>query len=302
MRPLFATEDIRWTARASTGRQWPILRWAAWVALMVGVAFASLFPAASAAVAPSISWMINAHDVTLMQHEGASKSLLNQAFANSRSYLPGGSGTLGVRTATYDSYTAIQKAFASGALPGHFQAVVLDMEHWRFTPVSEQDDPAKFERLAAELVHSHKVDGHPMLLIAAPAVDIVLARCNCSSASSMRHQYLSSDIVGAAARYANIIDIPAQSVERNIPGFVAFVTRAARQARKANPGVVALAGLSTDYLDQEVYGNQLYRAFTAVRKMVTGFWLDVPEPGTYCPRCAGPYPAAALDFFKDVYR
>jgi hypothetical protein len=44
---------------------------------------------------------------------------------------------------TYDSYTAIQQAFADGALPGKSRAVLLDMEHWTFTPRSEQINPAK---------------------------------------------------------------------------------------------------------------------------------------------------------------
>ncbi len=62
-----------------------------------------------------------------------------------------------------------------------------------------QINPAKYEQLAASLVHKHKVDGHTMLLIDAPAVDIVQARCSCPGDSARQH-YLQWDIAGGAAR------------------------------------------------------------------------------------------------------
>jgi hypothetical protein len=294
------------------------IRWAALIAVLTGVATAWSVTAAwsatgdatagtshtSTAAAPTITWVIEAHAITLLQQAGASQSLLQKAFGNTHSYEPGvssGSTPLGVPTASYDSYTAIKQAFASNALPGRFRAVLLDLEHWKFTPVNEQDNPAKYEKLAAKLVHSHKVDGHPMLLITTPAVDLVLAHCSCSTGNSMRQHYLSADIAGGAARYADIIDIQAQSVERSVRDFTTFVSKAAKQARAANKKVVVIAGLSTDNGSQEVYAYQLLDAYKAVRKIVAGYWLNIPGPGPFCPKCGGPFPAPAVTFLKDIY-
>jgi hypothetical protein len=178
---------------------------------------------------------------------------------------------------------------------------LLDLEHWKSTPVNEQDNPAKYEKLAARLVHSHKVDGHQMLLITTPAVDLVLAHCSCYDRGPdapalpvLRHR-------GGAARYADVIDIQAQSVERNVRDFTTFVTKAAKQARAANKNVVVIAGLSTDNGSQEVHAYQLFNAYKAVRKIVTGYWLNIPGPGPYCPKCGGPFPAQAVTFLTDIY-
>jgi hypothetical protein len=256
--------------------------------------------AALAASAPKPTWVIDAHAVDLLRGAGASGTLLTEAFGGGRAYVPGPPGSLGIPTATYVSYTAIRAAFADGALPGKYRAVLLDMEHWKFTPHQEQLDPAKYEQLAAALVHTHRVAGHKMLLIDAPAVDIVAARCGCSGASARRY-YLRSDIVGGAARYADVIDIQAQNDERSLSSYKQFVAMAAGQARKAHSAVVVLAGLSTDNGTHEVFGSQLYRAFLDVRGLVAGFWLNIPAKSPQCPNCGGPFPGPALFLLQKIY-
>lgn len=266
----------------------------------IGITLGASQPAALAATAPKPTWVIDAHAVDLLRGAGASGSLLNEAFGGTRAYVSGPPGSLGIPTATYDSYTAIEQAFADGALPGKYRAVLLDMEHWKFTPQAEQVDPAKYERLAAILVHKHKVGGRAMLLIDAPASDIVQARCGCKGASVWQH-YLDWDIAGGAARYADVIDIQAQGEEQVLPNYKQFVATAARQARKAHSAVVVLAGLSTDNGAEEVFGSQLYQAYLDVRGLVVGFWLNIPSQGPHCPKCAGPYPGPALSLLRKIY-
>jgi hypothetical protein len=239
--------------------------------------------------------------VDLLRGAGASSTLMTEAFGGTRAYVFGKPGSLGIPTVTYDSYTAIQKAFADGALPGKYRAVLLDMEHWTFTPLAEQRSPATYERMAANLVHSRMVAGHPMLLIDAPAVDIVRARCGCSSGASARQHYLTWDIAGGAARYADVIEIQAQNDERDLPSFKQFVAAAARQARAAHSAVAVLAGLSTDNGAQEVSGSQLYQAYLGVRGLVAGYWLNIPGKSPQCPGCGGPYPKPALSLLRKIY-
>jgi hypothetical protein len=267
----------------------------------ISVALGAGGPAALAASTPEPTWLINAHAVDLLRGAGASSALLTKAFGGTRAYVSGKPGSLGIPTATYDSYTAIKNAFADGALPGKYQAVLLDMEHWQFTPPAEQRSPAKYEQMAASLVHKHKAGGHTMLLIDAPAVDIVKARCACSAASSARQHYLQWDIPGGAARYADVIDIQAQNDERNLSSYKTFVAAAAKKARAAHPAVIVLAGLSTDNGAQEVLGGQLYQAFRDVRGLVAGFWLNIPGKSAQCPDCGGPYPKPALSLLRKIY-
>jgi hypothetical protein len=220
----------------------------------MGIALGSSAPAALAATAPS-KWIINAHAITLLRGAGASNALLTEAFGGSHAYVSGMPDGFGIPTVTYDSYSAVQKAFASGALPGKHQAVLLDLEHWSLTPAAEQSNPAKYEQLTAALVHAHQ-----MLLITAPAVDIVEAQCACSTAAAQRQHYLSLNIAAGAARYANVIDIQAQNDERGVASYQAFVSVAASQARAANNSVVVLAGLSTDNGAIRVTGAQQFAA------------------------------------------
>ena len=251
-------------------------------------------PSARAATAPGLMWLVDAHAVSLLHGAGAGGALLARAFGGG--YVSGPPGGLGIPTATYYSYAAISGAYADGALPGGYRAVLLDMEHWPLTPPAEQAQPARYERLAAGLVHAYG-----MLLIDAPAVDIVQARCTCASGPSQRRHYLAWDIAGGAARYADVIDIQAQNDERDLPGYQDFVAAAAQAAQAAHPGVAVLAGLSTDNGSQEVGGGQLQAAYRDVSGLVAGFWLNIPAKSAACPDCAGPYPGPALSLLRRIY-
>jgi hypothetical protein len=281
------------------------LRCAPAAALLAGIAGAWLIPpavTASATTAPQVSWLISSNAINLLKQAGASSALLTEAFGNKNAYVVGkpSAGSLGIPTATYDSYADIQRAFADGALPGPYQAVLLDMEHWQFTPPAEQKSPEKYERLAAALVHQHTVNGHMMLFIAAPATDIVAARCQCSG-SSARYYYLHWDIAGGAARDADVVDIQAQNDETQLSSYASFVSQAAADAKQANPHVVVLSGLSTDNGPAEIWGGQLFQAYQAVRAQVAGYWLNIPAKSAQCPACGGPFPRPALSLLRKIY-
>jgi hypothetical protein len=76
------------------------------------------------------------------------------------------------------------------------------------------------------------------------------------------------------------------------------VRQAAEQARAANAHVIILAGLSANPDGQHVTGEDLYRAVMATQSMVSGYWLNIPVGGQYCPRYGSPQPQVAVDFLK----
>ncbi|MBE3567550.1 MAG: hypothetical protein IMW90_17690 [Thermogemmatispora sp.] len=196
-----------------------------------------------------------------------------------------------IPTVTFASDAAMQKAFASHTIPASVKAVVYDNEAWSFTPAQEQRQPGRYDQLAAELVHEHH-----LIFIATPATD--LAHVINPAGGNSYQNFLRLGIAGAAARYADIYEIQAQGSELHTSTYVNFVRQAAEQARAANAHVIVLAGLSTNPGGQHVTGEDLYRAVMATQSMVSGYWLNIPAGGRYCPRCGTPQPQVAIDFLK----
>ena len=87
-----------------------------------------------------------------------------------------------------------------------------------------------------------------------------------------------------------MLELQAQSLERDTSSYVTFVREAAAQARAANPRVAILAGLSTNPPGAEVTSEQLTAAIHATRGIVDGYWLNIPGRGPRCPGCNSPRP------------
>ena len=96
------------------------------------------------------------------------------------------------------------------------------------------------------------------------------------------------------AKCADVVEIQAQGAEANPARFRQFVDAEAQQARTANPNVLVLAGISTNPDGRRVSAQQLLAAVQAVRPVVSGFWLNIPAGGKYCPRCGEPHPEVAM--------
>ncbi len=202
------------------------------------------------------------------------------------------SGWTSMSVTSFTSEVALASALENGSV--HTRAVLLDLEDWPLTPVVEQKDPAGFESEASSLAHAHH-----LLFIATPAVDLVrvLGR---NPGETAQEAYLRLDIAGTAALHADAIDIQAQALEQNLPLFTSFVREAASQARAAHPGVIVLAGISTNHSGVRASPDQLLAAVQATRPYVDGYWLNDPRGGRACPRCTGPYPSVALQFLSEL--
>lgn len=222
-------------------------------------------------------WIVAASAIAQMLRTGVSHRLIEAAFSNDHTFVYGpGPATTGVPTAYYTSYASIQAAFADGRLPGSFKAVIYDNERWPQTPVAEQQDPQKYERLTGQLLHQHG-----LAYIATPAPDLTWSTGNPHEDSY--RAFLRRRIPGNAARYANAVDIQGQIRETRLPYFAGFVRRAVQQIRSANPHAAIFIGLRADPAPYTgpAAAQKLEAAYESVAGMGDGYWLNVngyPKP------------------------
>jgi hypothetical protein len=194
--------------------------------------------------------------------------------------------------ASFTSFLGIKSALKVGTLAHDAEGIIYDNENWQFTPGEEQQNPARYEKLAADLVHAHG-----LLFLTAPGVDLVNVLAS-ENRTTPYDAYLRLGIAADAARYADVVDIQAQGSERDTPFYANFVGQAAAQARQANPNVLVLAGISTNPSGQQVTANDILRAIAATRDSVDGYWFSIPSPSEYCPSCNSFRPDIAIEVLR----
>ena len=194
---------------------------------------------------------------------------------------------------SFSSVIALTQAVAGHQLPAGTRAVLYDPEAWSFTPAREQRDPARAARQAMGVAHAHGLK-----LIVAPALNLMTVRPG--PAGPRWRQFLDLGLAGALARACDVIELQAQSLERDTATYAAFVRAAAAQARRANPRVTVLAGLSTNPPGAEVNSQQLTAAIRATSGLVGGYWLNIPGRGPRCPTCNGPRPQVGLQALREI--
>jgi hypothetical protein len=197
-------------------------------------------------------------------------------------------------TVTFPSLNALSHAVTGGRLPAGTRAVLYDPEAWSFTPAAEQRDPVQAATRAADLARAHGLQ-----FIVAPALNLtsVLAR---GSAAPRWQQFLDLQLAAQMAKVADMIELQAQSLERETGTYANFIEEAAAQARAAHPGVAVLAGLSTNPPGAAVASGQLVAAIKASRAFVDGYWLSIPDPGARCPTCNQERPDVGIEALRSV--
>lgn len=169
---------------------------------------------------------------------------------------------------------------------GSHRFVLFDPEHWAYTPLAEQANPLSTASAVAAKAQALGVN-----VISAPAVDLSKV---VAPGSDIWDGYLSSGIVTAYAKYATGIDIQAQGLEGRPSVYSSFVSRAAAEARQANPDVLVYAGISTNPSGQQVSAATIVQDIEATQGFVYGYWLNVPSGGEACPRCGIAQPQVAV--------
>jgi hypothetical protein len=198
-----------------------------------------------------------------------------------------------VPVVVFTAVTDLVKAVTGRHLPAGTRAVLYDPEAWSFTPVAEQRNPGPAVAQAAAAAHAHGLQ-----LIAAPALNLVTVQER--SPAPRWRQFLSMRIAAGVAAHADIVELQAQSLERDAAGYASFVREAARQVRTANPRAAVLAGLSTNPPGAAVSSQQLTAAMQATRGIVSGYWLNIPGRGPKCPTCNASQPGIGIQALRQV--
>lgn len=172
--------------------------------------------------------------------------------------------------------------------------MLYDPEAWPFTPVTEQRDPVRAAARAATVAHAHG-----LRLIVAPALNLTTVLDPAGGTPRWR-KFLALNLAGRLARVADVIDLQAQSLERDITAYADFVRAATAQAAVAQPRISVLAGLSTNPPGAPVDSQRLAAAIRATRSVVAGYWLNVPGPGPRCPTCHPGRPDIAIGTFRQL--
>jgi hypothetical protein len=232
-------------------------------------------------------WIITSHAVDLLRG-GLTNQQLAKLFNNQNTYLVGPT----VPGFTSAHRTASTPTTASG-VPSGTDALLYDVEAWSMTPKEQQLDPAEYEAANHAFAQAHQ-----LVFLATPATDLVNV-LDLHGTGTAQDRYLKLGIIADAARNADVVDIQAQSLEGSA-GYADFVTKAAAQAKAANPKVIVLAGLSTNPSSHAVDAKTFADDANSVRTVVDGYWLNVPEAGDACPRCGAPQPQVAYPWLKSL--
>jgi hypothetical protein len=151
-----------------------------------------------------------------------------------------------------------------------FTSVVYDPEDWRATPLRERQNLATYFHRFGVLGHSY---GWRVIITPHPDLTMVPhAPCAARTGESEIDAFLRCDLIGAAARYADVVEVQAQGLEGDTAASRSFVEGAAAQARLANPQVQVIAGLTTGSRNTAA---QMYAAWNSVRDSVDGYYLSI---------------------------
>jgi hypothetical protein len=173
-------------------------------------------------------------------------------------------------TALWRSYAQFAADVRAGNVPSYVEVAHYDNEAWPQTPEAEQRRPLYYERRFCALAHSEG-----LLCYLGPAKDL----CNVlpqPRGDNNAQCYIDLNLAGKAARYADVIDIQAQTLEPSgARAYASFLRRTAAQAQAANPNVLVLGNLSPSPGDAQLSARQLYACAHAGLRYVSGFYTTV---------------------------
>lgn len=210
-------------------------------------------------------------------------------FNSPRTFVTGASaptlGRLGlpaaIPTASFTSESALAKAINRHQLRSGTVAVMYAPQHSRSaTPRDEQLHPDTYTQRATQVAHSHGV-----LLVAAPAVNLVAARAPKTPAGSFYNEFIKQRIAPEMARFADSYAIQADGLATHRSSYVKFVQNIVLQAAVSHPGVELLTGVSGSALGKKQAAKLLLNSVLAAGNVVSGYWLDDPGQTHACPRC-----------------
>lgn len=167
---------------------------------------------------------------------------------------------------------------AAGRIPSYIRVAHYDNEKWSATPLAEQRNPSRYEKAFCQVAHAHG-----LLCATGPARDL----CSVAypNSGTLNNCYLSHDLAGGAARYADYTDLQGQASElQGTSAYAAFITTAASQAKAANPRNITLGNLSATPDGQSVSASEMnadaHAVFGTGTSQVAGFYTTITSAGS----------------------
>jgi hypothetical protein len=167
---------------------------------------------------------------------------------------------------SFQSYAAIQRAFADGTIPSDVRVIQYDNEHWAGTPLIEQEHPFTYVPLAEKVVHEHG-----LLFMDTPGAD--LDHVLDPNASNQYSGYLTERLADLA-KFTNVFEIQAQNT-KSVGQYQSFAAQAVEQAKQANASAVILLGVTA-----KDSGGQpsaaIVREIADTVNITDGYWFNIP--------------------------
>jgi hypothetical protein len=180
----------------------------------------------------------------------------------------------------FQAFGPLEAALGQHTLAPEIKGVLYDYEKWAFTPIEEQKNPIGYVKKAADIV---RAQGYRFLTSPSANLVKVMAPDTGPTDAEMFEAYLRLGIAADGARYADAYVAQGQRALQDTDVFANFIRQAAAQARRANPKVEVIAGISTNPLGRRVEVDDLLRAIEATRAVVDGYWMNIPTQNDYSP-------------------
>ncbi len=255
----------------------------------------------------AVGWILDESSLARLLDGGPDATALAQAYFNTAgTFLISGQPPTYPQAAWTRTFTAVDAgllpALAGCGLPASVAAVLVDIESWSLTPQSDKSAPIAAYAAAWKAVQGYNADcrdgGAPLLVVAAPATDLVSILEPDAGAGDKYDAFLSLGLASGIAPSCDLFEIQAQGSEMDPALFVQFVDGAAAQASAAHPGVRIYAGISTNPDGQRADAGVIYADILSTLGTVTGYWLNIPAQGAYCPNCGVAQPGVATALLR----
>ncbi len=223
-------------------------------------------------------WIMTAHALSQVTMDNKARQSIENDTIYSPSYNPNMAtrqeqGLHIIPVKTFDSEATLAADIAAGNIPSYVKAVLYDNEPWALTPAAEQQNPVLYYQRAYTIAHDH---GYTFIATPVP-----------------------NKIAPTIAPYADVVDVQAQYAQISTGTYLKAVNSIIEQVKHANPHAVVLSGISTNPTAGDPTPQQLFDIAKATYPaLVHGWWLNIPEKGSACPKCHQPRPDTAIEFLR----
>jgi hypothetical protein len=253
-------------------------------------------------------WLIEDFTLAALERGGLPASTITRLFNSPRTLLivrphggvPDALAPLATKVESFTSYATMQAAILDKTTEPGIKYVLYDNEAWAATPADEKAAPFTFAARALALAHAH---GLQMIFTPAANLSPILNRSytisgQLGSSRGKFSGYLDLNMAGQGAADSDVVEIQGQQAEDE-PGFTAFVSQAAAQARAVAPSHLVLLGITTSIPGSgPVTAAALTGVVAATRSIVDGYWLNIPGQSAQCPNCGQVDAGPAVSFLE----